>query len=327
MPRKSDREIEPIGHVSTPTRLMRSNSISSRKPRMPRIMKPRTLAQMNACMQAPEQLERALQSAFAGGEFEMFYQPVVSLSAHELLYHPVVRYGDHNTSGFEAVLRWNHPERGTISPAEFFEVAEEAGLIVPLGEWVLREVCRQAAMWPDNINVAVNVSPAQVNNKKLINVVVGAIASAGLPANSLILEVTELVFLQCESSNIATLKQLNELGVRFAMDDFGKGYSSLAHLMSFPFSKIKIDRSIIAGLPEKHESCAFVGAVAELGRSLKMQVAAEGVETADQLEQVRILGCTEAQGYLFSPARPASEIHQLFVPQAQVTVRAGRQVA
>jgi diguanylate cyclase (GGDEF)-like protein len=260
--------------------------------------------EMNARMQVRGQLERDLQSALANGEFELFYQPVVSLE-------------DNKISSFEALLRWRHPERGIVSPAEFIPVAEDMGLIIPLGEWVLRTACIEAATWPDNIRVAVNVSSIQLTNKNLVNVVVGAIASAGILPNRLELEITESVIIQNTSANLATLKGLHDLGVRFAMDDFGTGYSSLGYLLSFPFSKIKIDRSFIAGLPDKNESRAIVRAIADLARNLSMRVIAEGVETAQQLEQVRILGCTEMQGYLFSPPRPAAEIHQLFLPDAK----------
>jgi diguanylate cyclase (GGDEF)-like protein len=255
--------------------------------------------EMNARMQARGHLERDLRSALVNGEFELFYQPVVSLE-------------DNKIESFEALLRWHHPTRGLVSPTEFIPVAEEMGLIVPLGEWVVRTACAEAATWPDDIQVAVNVSSIQLTNKNLVNVIVGAIASAGIPANRLELEITESVFLQNTNQNFAVLKQLHELGVQFAMDDFGTGYSSLGYLLRFPFSKIKIDRSFITGLPDKKEPRAIVGAIAGLARSLNMQVTAEGVETAQQLEQVRRLGCTEIQGYLFSPPRPASEIHQLF---------------
>jgi predicted signal transduction protein with EAL and GGDEF domain len=260
--------------------------------------------EMNARMQTRGQLERDLKSALANGEFELFYQPVVSLK-------------DNNIKSFEALLRWHHPTRGLVSPAEFIPVAEEMGLIIPLGEWVLRTACAEAATWPDDIHIAVNVSSVQLTNKNLANVVISAIASARIPATKLVLEITESVFLQDTYANLATLKKLHELGVQFSMDDFGTGYSSLGYLLSFPFSKIKIDRSFITGLPDSNESRAIVRAIADLARNLSMRVIAEGVETAQQLEQVRNLGCTDIQGYLFSPPRPAAEIHQLFLPNAQ----------
>ena len=270
--------------------------------------------EMNERMQARSKLERDLQRALTNGEFELFYQPVVSLE-------------DNKIGSFEALLRWRHPERGLVSPTEFIPLAEETGLIVPLGEWVLRAACAEATNWPDDIAVAVNVSAIQVTNKNLINVVVGSIASAGIPANRLILEITESAFLQNTFANLTTLKRLHELGVRFAMDDFGTGYSSLGYLTSFPFSKIKIDRSFIAGLADKKESRAVVRAIADMARNLNMRVIAEGVETAEQREQARTLGCTDIQGYLISVPRPAAEVHQLLVSHAEDKVSPVSQVA
>jgi EAL domain-containing protein (putative c-di-GMP-specific phosphodiesterase class I) len=200
-----------------------------------------------------------------------------------------------------------------VSPGEFIPVAEEMGLIIPLGEWVLRTACAEAATWPSEINVSVNVSSIQLTNKNLISVVVSAIAAARIPANRLDVEITESVFFDKTSANVSTLKQLHEFGVRFVMDDFGTGYSSLGYLLSFPFSKIKIDRSFITGLSDKKESRAVVRAVANLARDLNMIVTAEGVETDQQLEQVRILGCTEMQGYLFSRPLSATEMRQKFL--------------
>ena len=257
-------------------------------------------SEMNERMQARGKLEQDLQRALANGEFELFYQPIINLR-------------DNKIRAFEALLRWHHPERGMVSPSEFIPVAEEMGLIIPLGEWVLRTACAEAAAWPSEINVSVNVSPLQMTNKNLVNVVVSAIASARIPANRLEIEITESVFFEKTVANISTLKQLHELGVRFVMDDFGIGYSSLGYLLSFPFSKIKIDRSFIAGLSDKKESRAIVRAVANLARDLNMGVTAEGVETEQQLEQVRILGCTEMQGYLFSRPLPAAEIRRKFL--------------
>jgi diguanylate cyclase (GGDEF)-like protein len=271
-------------------------------------------AEMNERMQTRSKLERDLQSALTNGEFELFYQPILNLK-------------DNRIKTFEALLRWRHPERGLVSPIEFIPIAEETGLIVPLGEWVLRTACAEAAKWPDDITVAVNVSAIQLTSKNLINVVIGAIASAGLPANRLILEITESVFLENTFANLATLKSVHKLGVQFAMDDFGIGYSSLGYLLSFPFSKIKIDRSFIAGLSNKAESRAVVRAIADLARNLNMQVVAEGVETAEEREQAQFLGCTDIQGYLISVPRPAVEIHELFLPHSQNTVSIIGQVA
>ena len=257
-------------------------------------------SEMNERMQVRGKLEQDLQRALANGEFELFYQPIVNLR-------------DKKIRAFEALLRWHHPERGMVSPSEFIPVAEEMGLIIPLGEGVLRTACAEVATWPSEINVSVNVSPLQLTNKDLVNVVVGALASARIPATRLEIEITESVFFEKTFANIFTLKQLHELGVRFVMDDFGTGYSSLGYLLIFPFSKIKIDRSFITGLSDKKESRAIVRAVANLARDLNMIVTAEGVETDQQLEQVRILGCTEMQGYLFSRPLPASEIRRKFL--------------
>jgi diguanylate cyclase (GGDEF)-like protein len=261
---------------------------------------------MNARMQSRDKLERDLQSALANGEFELFYQPVVTLKETKIRY-------------FEALLRWHHPTRGLVSPTEFIPIAEETGFIVPLGEWVLRQACAEAANWPDNIGVAVNISSVQLANKNLANAVVGAIASASIPAERLIIEITESVFLRNTFGNLATLRRLHELGVQFAMDDFGTGYSSLGYLLSFPFSKIKIDRSFVTDLPTRKESRAIVRAIIDLARSLKIEVVAEGVETGQQMEQLRKLGCTEIQGYLFSPPRPVAEIHKYFLPDGKAS--------
>ncbi len=264
-------------------------------------------AEMNTRMQARGELERDLRNALVNGEFELFYQPIVHLADNEI-------------GGFEALLRWRHPRRGMISPAEFVPVAEEMGLIVPLGEWVLRTACAEAATWPGHIKVAVNLSSIQVSNSKLVETIIGAIAAARIPASRLELEITESAFLQATAANLSALRRLHELGVQFSMDDFGTGYSSLGYLLNFPFSKIKIDRSFIAGLPDNEDAGAIVRAIANLARDLKMAVIAEGVESERQLEQVRLLGCTEMQGYLFSPPRPAADIHDLFlrrVPSAE----------
>jgi diguanylate cyclase (GGDEF)-like protein len=263
--------------------------------------------EMNERMQTRSKMERDLHSALANGEFELSYQPIVGLE-------------DNKIKTFEALLRWHHPERGLVSPTEFIPLAEETGLIVPLGEWVLRTACAEAASWPDDIGVAVNVSAVQLANKNLINVVFGAMASVGLPANRLILEITESVFLQNTFANLSVLRSLHEFGVRFSMDDFGTGYSSLGYLMSFPFSEIKIDRSFITGLVDKKESRAVVRAIADMARNLNMRVIAEGVETAEQREQAHMLGCTDMQGYLISAPRPVAEIHQQFLQRSKDAV-------
>ena len=260
--------------------------------------------EMNARLQASVKLEQDLKDAFANDEFELFYQPIASLD-------------DDKITSFEALLRWNHPVRGVVSPVEFVPVAEKTGLIIPLGEWVLRTACADAATWPDSIQVSVNVSSVQLANENLVNSVIGALASSGIPSNRLELEITESVLIENTAANLDTLKRLHELGVRFAMDDFGTGYSSLSYLLSFPFHKVKIDRCFIAALSHKSESHAIVRAIADLARSLEILVTAEGVETEQQLQQVRILGCTEMQGYLLSPPRAAADLSQFFTPEIE----------
>ncbi|MGO8847339.1 MAG: EAL domain-containing protein, partial [Methylocella sp.] len=193
----------------------------------------------------------------------------------------------------------------------FIPVAEEIGLIVPLGEWVLRQACADAAAWPDDLKVAVNLSPVQFKNVNLTEAVSAALASAGLPAARLELEVAESILLEESKLNLATLHKLRALGVSISMDDFGTGYSSLSYLRAFPFDKIKIDRSFVSHLDEGRESLTIVQAIAQLGLSLCIPTTAEGVETEMQLEWLRQAGCTEMQGYLFSRPIPASEIAEL----------------
>jgi EAL domain-containing protein (putative c-di-GMP-specific phosphodiesterase class I) len=200
-----------------------------------------------------------------------------------------------------------------VSPGEFIPVAEETGLINQIGEWVLRQACLEAASWPNEIAVAVNLSPVQFKNQNLAQLVVSALAHSGLPAHRLELEITEAVLLQNNEATLATLHRLRELGVRIAMDDFGTGYSSLSYLRSFPFDKIKIDRSFIQDLGNGTQPAAIVQAVTNLAKSLNMTSVAEGVETQQQRSALQSMGCTEMQGYLFSKARPAKDIRQFFV--------------
>ncbi len=258
--------------------------------------------EMDARMKARRTLELALRAALAKGEFELYYQPLVDLQKDEV-------------TSCEALLRWQHPERGMVGPAEFIPVAEEIGLIVPLGEWVLKRACADAALWRDDVKVAVNLSPIQVMNKNLVAAVIGALASSGLPAHRLEIEITESVLLQNTELTLATLHRLRELGVKISMDDFGTGYSSLSYLRSFPFDKIKIDRCFISGLGDGEDARAIVQAIAGLARNLGIMTTAEGVETEQQLEQVRFLGCTEMQGYLFSPPRRVEDLTRLLRPR------------
>jgi len=254
--------------------------------------------EMDRQAQKRRDMELDLRRAFANGEFELHYQPLVDIAADRI-------------SGFESLLRWRHPEKGMISPAEFVPVAEDIGLIVALGEWVLREACSAAVKWPADVKVAVNLSPVQFRSRNLVQVVISALAHSGLSPRRLELEITESLFLAETEANLAILHQLRELGVSISMDDFGTGYSSLSYLRSFPFDKIKIDRSFVKDLAERSDCVAIVRAISGLGRSLNITTTAEGVETVDQLDWLRAEGCNEVQGFLFSAARPASEIAAL----------------
>jgi diguanylate cyclase (GGDEF)-like protein/PAS domain S-box-containing protein len=254
--------------------------------------------EMDLQAQRRRDMELDLRRAFANGEFELHYQPLVDIAADRI-------------SGFESLLRWRHPEKGMISPAEFVPVAEDIGLIVTLGEWVLREACTEAAKWPADIKVAVNLSPVQFRSRNLVQVVISALAHSGLSPRRLELEITESLFLAETAANLAILHQLRELGVSISMDDFGTGYSSLSYLRSFPFDKIKIDRSFVKDLVARTDCVAIVRAISGLGRSLNITTTAEGVETTDQLDWLRAEGCNEVQGFLFSAAKPASEIAEL----------------
>jgi diguanylate cyclase (GGDEF)-like protein len=253
---------------------------------------------MDARIQARRALELDLRQTLAAGKFELAYQPQVNLASNEL-------------SGMEALLRWNHAERGAVPPAEFIPVAEETGLIGPLGEQVLRRACADAARWPEPIRVAVNLSPMQLHNRGFVTMVTQVLAAAGLPPRRLELEITEAVLLEDDDAIRATLHQLRGLGVRISMDDFGTGYSSLSYLRSFPFDKIKIDRSFILGADRNRENVAIIQAVARLGASLGIETTAEGIETRDQLELARSAGCTEVQGYLLSPPCAAVQAFDL----------------
>jgi EAL domain-containing protein (putative c-di-GMP-specific phosphodiesterase class I) len=204
-----------------------------------------------------------------------------------------------------------------ISPADFIPIAEETGLIIPIGEWVLRKACQETVNWPNDVKVAVNLSPAQLKSRNLVQVVVSALASSGMAANRLQLEITETVLMQNTFTTLATLHELRKLGVQIAMDDFGTGYSSLAYLRSFPFDKIKIDRSFIQDLANGAEPYAIVRAVTGLANNLSIISTAEGVETQQQMDTLQNVGCTEMQGYFFSQARPASEVADLFLPEAR----------
>ncbi|MBI2713997.1 MAG: EAL domain-containing protein [Rhizobiales bacterium] len=252
---------------------------------------------MDARMQARRALELDLRKAIVNGEFELYYQPIVNVKSG-------------HATGCEALVRWHHPERGMIAPLEFIPVAEQTGLIVPLGEWILRQACAEAARWPQQVTIAVNLSPAQFKSRNLVPTVINALATSGLSASRLELEITELVLLQENEGAFVVLHQLRDLGIKIAMDDFGTGYSSLGYLRSFPFDKIKIDQSFIRDLPGKEDSVAIVRAVVGLSSSLGITTIAEGVETKEQLASLTAEGCNEVQGFLFSPPRPAADVQR-----------------
>jgi diguanylate cyclase (GGDEF)-like protein len=258
--------------------------------------------EMDAQMQARRSLERDLRKALANNEFELYYQPVVDLATNEI-------------SSLEALIRWRHPEKGMVRPDTFIPLAEEIGLIVPIGEWAIREACATAASWPEELKVAVNLSPAQFRNPGLLQVIVAALGNSGLPPDRLELEITETILLQDSEATLATLYRLRELGVRVAMDDFGTGYSSLSYLQSFPFDKIKIDRSFVKDIAASAGSLNIVRAVAALAKGLGMTATAEGVETKEQLDTIRSEGCSEMQGFLFSQPLPAADIERLFLSE------------
>jgi diguanylate cyclase (GGDEF)-like protein len=250
---------------------------------------------MDALMHERRQMEIDLRAAVSDGGFELYYQPIINLD-------------ENRVSTFEALLRWNHPHRGMVSPAEFIPLAEETGLIAPIGEWVLRAACAQAATWLGDVRVAVNLSPAQFRHIQLAAVVARALADGGLAANRLEFEITESILLESTEETLAVLQALRNAGVRIAMDDFGIGFSSLRSLRLFPFDKIKIDRSFVRDLNKAEPASAIVEAIAMLGARLDVTITAEGVETAEQLSWVRALGVTEVQGYFISRPRPAGDI-------------------
>jgi len=260
--------------------------------------------QMAASIHQRRTLEQDLRQALLLGEFQIYYQPVVDIETDRIV-------------ASEALLRWFHPSRGTVPPSEFIPLAEETGLIVPIGEWVLREACHEAASWPEAIGVSINLSPAQFRSRSLTQAVMSALAASGMPPHRLELEITESVLLAENHANLSVLHRLRELGVRISLDDFGTGYSSLSYLRSFPFDKIKIDRSFVRELPENHECGAIVRAVAGLGQCLGVATVAEGVETLDQLARLRQEGCTQMQGFLFSRPAPAAEIRRLLAAGAE----------
>ena len=244
------------------------------------------------------QLELDLREALVTGQFRLNFQPIYSLKADRV-------------GGFEALLRWNHPTRGEVSPVEFIPVAEDTGLILGIGEWVMHEACREAAGWPGHVRIAINVSPLQFRSNGFLAVILQALARSGLPPARLEIEITESVFLDGKDHVLAMLHQLRAMGVRVALDDFGTGYSSLSYLRSFPFDKIKIDRSFVTDIAANAGSAAIVCAIVDLAVALHMETTAEGVEDDEQLTRLRDQGCDSVQGYLLSRPVEAEAIAHL----------------
>lgn len=255
--------------------------------------------EMDTHMRKRRQMELDLREALNNGEMKLHYQPLINAQSGEI-------------SGCEALLRWDHPLRGRISPGDFIPVAEEIGIIVSIGEWVIRQACQEAAHWPESTRIAVNVSAAQFRSGNLVATVVNALSATGLDPIRLELEITETTLLSNNQSTLDTLHLLRNLGVRIAMDDFGTGYSSLSYLRSFPFDKIKLDGSFVCDLTQDKDSQAIIRAVAGLGDSLGITTTAEGVETQEQLEMVRAEGYTEIQGFYFSQPLPVSDIREKY---------------
>ena len=250
---------------------------------------------MDTEVRGRQSLEADLRKALTAGEFELHYQPIVHFPSEEI-------------ASCEALLRWRHPERGLIMPDKFIPLAEETGLIVPLGEWVIRNACKAAARWPDAVKVSVNLSPKQFQSSDLCQVVIGALAASGLAPERLELEVTENVLLIRNDATLATFDRLHSLGVRIAIDDFGSGYSSFAYLQKFHFDNIKIDRSLVRDLTDSAASRSIVRAILAMASGLHMMSTAEGVETEEQRAVLLSEGCLEMQGYLFSRPVPVDQI-------------------
>lgn len=255
-------------------------------------------AAMEERVKARQALKTDLSVSLRRSELALVYQPILDLRTDEV-------------RSFEALLRWNHPDRGAVSPLEFIPLAEETGLILPIGDWVLEQACMEARYWPASIGVAVNLSPCQIRSHRLPARIAATLVKTGLNPQRLELEITESVLLHDTDANLATLRELLDIGVRITLDDFGTGYSSLGYLQKFPFTKIKIDRSFINGLSESEESQSIVRAVIGLGHSLGVKITAEGIETRQQLDRLREQSCDEAQGYFFSRPVPGRDVAPL----------------
>jgi EAL domain-containing protein (putative c-di-GMP-specific phosphodiesterase class I) len=254
-------------------------------------------ADMDMRLRERRALQHELRNAIDNGEFVTYYQPQTRM--------------DRSVIGFEVLVRWQHPTRGLVPPAQFIPLAEESGLIITIGEWVLRTACREAASWPNPLQIAVNLSPIQFRHGDLPGLVHSVLLETGLSPRRLELEVTEGVLIEDFSRGLSILRRLKALGVRISMDDFGTGYSSLSYLQSFPFDKIKIDRTFITNVERNQQSAAIVRAVIGLAQGLKLPVVAEGVETQDELAFLARESCDEAQGYLLGRPRPIADYADL----------------
>jgi EAL domain-containing protein (putative c-di-GMP-specific phosphodiesterase class I) len=265
---------------------------------------------MDAMLRARRLLELDLRRAFALQEFELHYQPLIHIDSQRVC-------------AFEALIRWTRKDPPAVGPAEFIPVAEEMGLIIPLGKWILETACNEAMSWPNDMAVAVNLSPVQFKSRQIVDMVRAALDNSGLEPGRLELEITETVLLEDTTETLSTLHQLRGLGVRISMDDFGTGYSSLSYLLKFPFDKVKIDRSFMTGLGEGGDSDAIIRAVTGMCHDLGMETIAEGVETQEQLIFLQQRNCTEVQGFLFSRAVPGTEVAAFLATFAQKNDVAG----
>ena len=269
-------------------------------------------ADLHSDAQERRQLEQDLRDAISTGGLQLFYQPVVHTASETI-------------AGFEALLRWNHPTRGWLSPAKFVPIAEDAGIIAQIGEWALRTACRDLATWPKNVRVAVNVSPLQFANPALPAIITSALASAGVAPEQLELEITESVFLNDDEGTDAMFVALKRLGVRLALDDFGTGYSSLGYLQKAPFNKIKIDQSFVRGATAKgNANAAIIASIVRLAEALGMETTAEGVETLDELELIRSLGCSHIQGFIYEKALTAADARARLAEGVKITANGPR---
>jgi predicted signal transduction protein with EAL and GGDEF domain len=250
---------------------------------------------MSAELEARSTLEGDLRDAIARCQFELHYQPFYDVESGR-------------RCGVEALVRWRHPVKGLVPPDQFIPLAEATGLIVPLGEWIIGRACDDATMWPDDVKVAVNLSPVQFKQAELYDVIEAALSSSGLAPERLEIEITESVLLERKAENELLIERLKGLGISLALDDFGTGYSSLRSLTAFPFDKIKIDKTFVGNLGQRDESAAVISSVVTLARGLGMNITAEGVETEDQLERLRVLGVNFAQGYLLGRPMPLSQL-------------------